>query len=109
MYLSNHPMEKYGFKPLSDFNDGQYAMQGGEIYDMRIFKDKNSNEMCFAFINTLYGNIKVLIFSSTWKDKKIQEDIQIGNIVLIKGRRSGNDVILNEVEVLEKEREEEEC
>lgn len=102
MYLSVHPMEKYGFKPLSDYPDSSYALQGGEVYDMKIFKDKNQNEMCFAFINTLYGNVKVLIFSSMWKYESIREAIQIGNVILVKGKRSGNDIILDGVEILEK-------
>ncbi len=101
MYLSVHPMEKYGFKPITNYQEGTYAIQGGEIYDLRIFNDKKGNEMCFAFINTLFGNVKVLIFSSTWKYTPIREAMQINNIVLIKGKRSGNDIILDGVEVLE--------
>lgn len=101
MYLSLHPMEKYGFHPLSHYPDGGTAIQGGEIYDVKIFNDRNQNEMAFVFINTLYGNIKVLIFSSLWKDTTIRETVQIDNVVLVKGRKSGSDILLNDIEVLE--------
>lgn len=100
MYLSVHPMERYGFKPLSNYPDGSQALQGGEIYDMRVFKDKNKNEMAFVFMNTLYGNVKVLIFASTWRYENIRNAMQMDNIILVKGKRSGNDIILDEVEVL---------
>src|SRR5699024_6629744 len=63
LYLSVHPMERYGFEPLTSFGDGAQCLQGGEIYDTRIFKDKNNNEMAFIFIDTLFGNVKLLIFS----------------------------------------------
>lgn len=100
MYLSIHPMEKYGFKPLDDYSDGSQALQGGEIYEAKIFKDKNQNEMAFVFINTLFGNVKTLIFANTWKRKNIQEAVKVGNLVLVRGKRSGNDVIIDNMEVL---------
>jgi DNA polymerase-3 subunit alpha len=101
MYLSVHPMEKYGFKSLDSYSDGNSCIQGGEIYDIRTFKDKRQQDMAFVFINTLYGNIKVLIFASTWKYKRIQDSIKLGNIILVRGRRSGGDIIMDGVEVLD--------
>lgn len=102
MYLSQHPLEKYGFQPLESFRDGMDALQGGEIYDMRVFNDKKGNEMAFVHISTLYGNVKVLVFSRNWAYKNVKGMFVEGNIVLIKGRRSGNDLIFNEGEVLER-------
>ena len=102
LYLSVHPMEKYGFKPLSSFDENQYdVLQGGEIADIRIFNDKNKNEMAFVNIDTLYGIVKVIIFASTWDKKEIRECIIEGNIIMVKGKKSGNSVLLNEVEMLE--------
>lgn len=101
MYLSVHPMEKYGFKPLDAFKDGGSCLQGGEVYDVKIFKDRNKNDMAFVFVNTLYGNLKVIVFASTWKYQNIRDAMKPGNIILIRGKRSGNDVVLDGVEVLE--------
>lgn len=101
MYLSLHPMERYGFKPLTDFPDGQNCLCGGEIYEIKVFNDRKGNEMAFVFINTLYGNVKVIVFSRTWAYTRIKNAMQIGNVIMVKGTRSGNDVLLNEVEVLE--------
>ena len=101
MYLSTHPMEKYGFKPLSEFEDNSKCLQGGEITDIAVIKDKNKNEMAFVYIDTLYGNIKVIVFASTWKYKNIREQLQIGNIIMVKGKKSGDAIILDELEILE--------
>lgn len=104
MYLSTHPMEKYGFKPLNNYKDGGQALQGGEINDIKIIRDRNNNEMAFVFLDTLFGNLKIIIFSSVWRYKNIQKQIQIGNIILIRGRRSGNDFLLDSLEVLEEKK-----
>jgi DNA polymerase-3 subunit alpha len=101
MYLSAHPMEKYGFKPFESYPEGQYgALAGGEVYERRVFNDKNGNEMAFIFINTLFGNIKLLCFASSWcSDWNLA--LRLGNTVMVKGKRSGKDLIVSSVEVLE--------
>jgi DNA polymerase-3 subunit alpha len=103
MYLSLHPLERYSFAPLSKFKDGDFALQGGEIYDTRIFKDKNQNEMAFVHINTLHGNVKLLFFARQWSVKAYQKMVKVGNILLVRGKRSGNDQIVDSVELLEGE------
>lgn len=101
MYLSAHPLEKYGFKPWDDYEDGMYgALCGGEVYERRVFDDKNGNEMAFIFINTLYGNVKVLCFASSWCVDWVRTT-EVGNVILVKGKKSGKDIIANHMEVLE--------
>lgn len=100
MFLSLHPMEKYGFSPLNTYQDNSYCLQGGIISDIKIFNDKNKREMAFVFVDTLFGIIKVLIFASKWSDITIQNIIQINNTIMIKGKRSGDSIILNDVEIL---------
>lgn len=101
MYLTSHPLEKYGFVPFDKFEDGGMALQGGEIVEVRLYNDKNGNEMAFVNIDTLFGLVKTTIFSSTWKDKKLKEATVLGNIVLVKGKRSGNSILVDKIEVLE--------
>jgi DNA polymerase-3 subunit alpha len=103
MYLSLHPMERYGFQALQGIGDGEYGIQGGEIYDTRIFNDKKGNEMAFVHINTLHGNVKLLMFSFFWKNKAYRDMIKLGNILLVRGKRSGNDFICDSIELLEGE------
>ena len=105
VYLSLHPMEKYGFKPLDTFPDGGTALQGGEVHEIRIFKDKNKNEMCFAFLSTLFGNLKIIIFSNTWSqnEEEYREMLTQGSLLMVKGRRSGNDLLVDSIKRLEDE------
>lgn len=100
MYLSSHPMEKYGFKSLDSFPDSTYCLQGGEVYDIKVFKDKKANDMAFVFLNTLHGNVKILVFASTWKYEGTQNLLQVGNLVLVRGKRSGDAVLFDSGELL---------
>jgi len=103
MYLSLHPMEKYGFKPLGEFADGGYCLQGGEVakvFEFHPKKNPSNPKMAFITINTLFGHIKLVVFASTWGRKDMQECFTEGNLVLVKGKRQGNDVLVDSVEVL---------
>ena len=100
LYLSTHPMEKYGFHPIDTFDEGEYILQGGEVSSIKEFKDKNNNLMAFIFIDTLFGNVKLVVFSSTWSEEGIKEQLTMGNMVMVKGKKSGDGMIVNEVEVL---------
>lgn len=101
MYLSVHPLERYGFKSLSSYQEKEKCIQGGEVYDKRVFNDKNGNEMAFVWINTLFGNVKLTIFKDTWKRKDIKESVDIGAIILVRGRKSGTDILVDSIEILE--------
>lgn len=101
MYLSSHPMEKYGFKPFDSYKDNDDALIGGQVTDIVVRKDKKGNDMAFLTIDTLYGSIRSLVFSSLWARKEIQDPLQLNNFVMIKGKKSGDSVLLNSVEVLE--------
>lgn len=102
LYLSAHPMEKYGFKPFEDYNDGQYdVLQGGEVASIKIFNDKNRNEMAFVNLDTLYGTIRIVVFASMWEKENIKNCFEEDNIIMVKGKKDGNSLLLNEIEVLE--------
>jgi DNA polymerase III subunit alpha len=103
MYLSIHPMERFSFQPLSNYQEGAQALQGGEVvrvFDFHPKKDPSRPKMAFVDINTLYGHVKLVVFASNWARKDFQEGLQLGNLVLVKGKRQGNDVLVDEVEVL---------
>jgi len=102
MYLSSHPLEKYGFKTLESYDDGDWnALQGGEVNDIKIFLDKNGNEMAFVNLDTLFGNLKVIIFSSIWSNLDKRPVFMMGDLVMVKGRRSGKDILMNTMELLD--------
>ena len=104
MFLTIHPMEKYGFQPIDSFIDGGNALIGGEVIDVYEFhpqKNPAKPKMAFVSLSTLTGTVKVVIFARQWKDKTTQEACSKGNIVLIRGKRSGNDITMDTMEVLE--------
>ena len=43
MYLSTHPMEKYGFNPLDSYKEDSECLVGGEIVDLSVRNDKKGN------------------------------------------------------------------
>ena len=45
-----------------------------------------------------HGTLKCLIFADTWANQDIKDTIANNEYLLVKGRRSGNDLILNDVE-----------
>ena len=45
--------------------------------------------------------LKCLIFANTCECEDIKEKAKIGNILLGKGKRSGNDLIVNDLELME--------
>jgi DNA polymerase-3 subunit alpha len=100
MYLSIHPMERYGFKPLNDYKDGEKCIQGGQVAEIKTFNDRKGNPMSFVFIDTLYGRVKLLVFSSLWARETVRDILTLGNTILVKGRRSGSDVLFDEGELL---------
>ena len=48
-----------------------------------------------------HGALKCLIFANTWECSDIKEKVKEKNILLVKGKRSGNDLIVNDLELLD--------
>lgn len=103
IYLSSHPLDKYAFKQLHEYSDNTNCLIAGIIEEVNILYDKKGNEMAFIYISNQSGRIKCLAFSKTWKDKKLDlfSKSKYGNIVMIRGKRSSNDCIINSMEVIE--------
>jgi DNA polymerase-3 subunit alpha len=106
MYLSVHPMEKYGFKSLEEYPDNERgkALQGGEVVEVNAFhprKDPKNPPMAWVTINTLYGQVKVVIFARTWARADVQDMFVKGNIVLVRGTRQGKEFLFDSGEILE--------
>lgn len=101
MYLDEHPMDKYSFKPLSSFEDNQSAFIGGEIVSVAEVLQKNGKPMAFINVDTGFGLVKILCFASNWADEDTKQMCIEGNIVLIRGKRSADALLFNSMEVLE--------
>jgi DNA polymerase-3 subunit alpha len=106
MYLSQHPMEKYGFKPLDAYTDNERgkALQGGEVaevFDFHPKKDPSNPKMAWVTLNTLYGTVKVVIFARDYARTDVQSLFTKGNILLIRGTKQGKELLFDSGELLE--------
>lgn len=101
LYLSSHPMERYGFHPLDKFENNEKCLQGGEVVKVETRPDKKGNIMAFITISTLYGAVRVLVFSSTWAYERVQTLFEEGKRILVRGKRSGDAIIFESGEELE--------
>ena len=100
MYLSKHPLEDYNVRSITDYTDDMLAIQVIEVTEIREHMQKNGKMMCFMTGSNQHGALKCLIFANTWECSDIKEKVKIGNILLAKGRRSGNDLIINDLELM---------
>lgn len=102
VYLSSHPMEKYGYASLESFEDDKVAIIGGEVIEVSRINDRKGNPMAFVEVDTEYGVVKCVVFSYVWNNKHMntQEVMSEGNLIEIRGKRSGNDILPNQIERL---------
>ena len=102
MYLSHHPIEEYYFKDITEYENGQQAIIGGEVVDVVRIHDKKGNPMAFVTISNQYGTTTAVVFSYIWTDKRLntQNILQKDNLVMLVGERSGNDILVKKCEVL---------
>ena len=101
MYLTKHPLENYNVRSISDYTDDMVAIQVIEVTEIREHMQKNGKMMCFMTGSNQHGALKCLIFANTWECQDIKDKAKVGNILLAKGKRSGNDLIINDLEVME--------
>ena len=76
------------------------AIQVIEVVDVTPRLQKNGKEMCFLTGTNQHGTLKCLIFASTWECEDIKNVAKEGNILLVKGKRSGTDMIINDMEII---------
>ncbi len=108
-YVSGSPLEKYwnvikgddfsDSRQLTEDNKGEYIKIAGFIKSVRFFKDKNGNDMSSFDVEDDYGVFKGVVFSSALEKNKrlLKEKLAI----IIKGRVSGNSILVDRLEKLE--------
>lgn len=100
LYLSAHPLENYNVRSITDYTDEMIAIQVIEVVGVVPRNQRNGKEMCFLTGSNQHGALKCLIFADTWANEDIKELSKEGNIVMVKGKRSGNDMIINDMELI---------
>lgn len=101
MYLTKHPLEDYNARCIQDFTNDMVAIQVVEVTNIATTMQRNGKEMCFLTGSNQHGSLKCLIFGDLWANQDIKDKAVIGNVLLLKGKRSGNDMIINDMEIME--------
>lgn len=101
LFLTAHALDDYAFRPISAFNEGCECLVAGIVTAQRVFQDKRGKTMAFVTISNQYETIKLCIFASTYKPE-MEEITQPGCIVYVKGKRQGNDCLLNTIKLIDR-------
>ena len=100
LYLSSHPLGNYNVRSITDYTEDMTAIQVIEVVDVTPRLQRNGKEMCFLTGTNQHGALKCLIFANTWECEDIKDVAKEGNILLVKGKRSGTDMIVNDLEIV---------
>lgn len=57
--------------------------------------------MAFVTISNQFESIKLICFSSTWNEE-MKANCEEDNIVYVKGKRQGKEVLVNELHLIDK-------
>ena len=101
MCLSAHPLDNFNPKAIWEFEEGGNASMVAEIVDVTQRAQKNGKMMAFIMLETPFGIHKGLCFANTWANEDIQKIAEEGNVVLVKGKRSANDILIDDMEIHE--------
>lgn len=100
-YVGETPYGKYATTKFSEYNDGSYVTTIGEVTDFVERYDKNQNSMAFLTVTNKHGKFKVIVFTKLWNKNGIKEILSPGNIVVLRGRKDKDSLLLNETEPVE--------
>lgn len=98
-YIEKTPFDDLNIKSILNKRNGDSVMTVAAIDKINVRYDKNGKQM--AFINA-YNNvetIKMIVFSNKWKEGTCEE----GQIVLVKGKKDNDSILVNSIERLEVE------
>lgn len=101
MYLSAHPLDTRNARSIRDFIDGEMAVQVIEKREVIERLQRNGRPFAFLMGSNQHGMLKCLVFADTWEEEDIRNTIENNEYLLVKGKRSGNDLIVNHVEGIE--------
>lgn len=99
MYISEHPLDKFFFRPLTHFENGQLGLLGGTLIKVKHHTDKTGGQMAFLSLETQYGIYEGVCFRNDWK--KLSDILVKGSLVKIYCKRDGDKFIANGAEKIE--------
>lgn len=101
MYLTAHPLDTRNARSIRDFIDGEMAVQVIEKREVTERLQRNGKPFAFLMGSNQHGMLKCLVFADIWAEEDVRKTIENNEYILVKGKRSGNDIIVNHVEGIE--------
>lgn len=95
-YISDSPLDKFPTKPWNEYKNGDNVTTIYEISGISPIYDKKGNEMAFAVGTNKNDSIKMVIFSSVWKEYK--DSLKEDDICLVVGRKDKSNILVNRIE-----------
>jgi len=113
LYLSDHPLSAYlpfikgrithYTNQLAEAEHKSDVIVGGSIEDIRTIITKKGDEMAFARLADVQGNVELVIFPRTWK--KFSEQIRMDGVLFAKGKvdtdRSAPKILVDYIEKID--------
>jgi DNA polymerase-3 subunit alpha len=94
LYVSDHPLSpvmealtqavSHFAGQLNDASHGEKVRVAGMVTRIRHHQTKNGQQMAFATIEDIQGNIELVIFPRTWD--KVQSLVQFDHIIMVEGK-----------------------
>lgn len=101
LYLSKHPLENRNTRSLNDYIEGEKAVQVIEKREVIERLQKNGKPFAFLMGSNQHGSVKCLIFADLWANEDIQLTINSNDTLLVTGKKSGDSIIVWEIEGIE--------
>lgn len=101
MYLSAHPLDTRNARSIADFTDDMVAVQVIEKREVVERLQRNGKPFAFLMGSNQHGMLKCLVFADIWAEEDVRKTIEENEYLLVKGKKSGLDLIVNHVEGIE--------
>lgn len=98
-YISSSPFDAYPLKPFKEYGNNETVVTVAMPTEVNVRLDRRGNEMAFVSAVNNTDALKLVIFSSVWKNNKCEE----GDLILIKGRKDNASLLVNSIEKLEEQ------
>ena len=94
-YLTTHPTQGLAVTSVDDVEEGEEFSTYAKVMEVKEVFDRNGKKMAFASLSNHIETLEAVIFSYIWQRKNIRDTIKEGKLVLVRGKKSGKDMLLN--------------
>ena len=97
-YLNNSPYQQYATPDLKTIAENQVFSTIGEVTEISERYDRTGKAMAFLSVTNSGGVFRAVAFSNTWANEEYKKTLQVGTMVLLRGKWSKGSILINQVE-----------